>query len=174
MASLSFIDLASCALIHASLNMEVLDNYLQLPGFKWAANLIEKISEKFIMAKFLKRVQIYPENSNGLFFSKYEEEEQSNTVSMSSYFYSSIHQGLSLLAGLRYWIGLSDQESEGNFVWVNGDRASVADVELWRFGEAINNRDSRDCCNSRFDRVQPDVQVDFCSASVSGVCEKPV
>ena len=88
------------------------------------------------------------------------------------YFCSSIHQDLSLGA-VFYWIGLSDQESEGNFVWVNGDRASDSDEDLWLGGKLIN-ADPWDCGWSRFDAMQPTIWATLCSLIIRGICEKPV
>ena len=90
---------------------------------------------------------------------------------MFLYFCSAIHQGLSLGIDQFYCIGLSDQESEGNFVWVNGDRASDEDL---RPGAIVHNGPSRDCCFSRFDRMYQDVQVFSCYVIDAGICEKPV
>jgi len=48
-----------------------------------------------------------------------------------------------------YWIGLSDKESEGNWVWVNGNSARTDDATLWHPGEP-NNVGNQDCGAVRF------------------------
>jgi len=37
-----------------------------------------------------------------------------------------------------YWIGLTDEENEGDWRWLNGRRASANDVTLWKPGEPDN------------------------------------
>ena len=90
-----------------------------------------------------------------------------------SYFCSAIHHGLSLRSNSFFWIGVSDHESEGNFVWINGDRASVTDEDLWHNVE-FNNGEISDCCISRFDTMQSDVRVSSCFILFPGICEKRV
>jgi len=44
-----------------------------------------------------------------------------------------------------YWIGLNDKISEGNWRWVNGNRASTDDVTLWQSGQPNNSGGNQDC-----------------------------
>jgi len=95
--------------------------------------------------------------------------------SILNLFCSAIGRGL-LLGGSFYWIGLSDIESERNYVWVNGDQASSTDETLWRTGQLheLDEFDNVDCCFSSFHIAQPDVIVGFCSFLFHGICEKPI
>jgi len=93
---------------------------------------------------------------------------------MLNLFCSAIGRGLSLVGSL-YCIGLSDIESDGNYVWVNGDQASSTDETLWRTGQPqIFGLDSLDCCVSPFHSAQPRVALEFCSFPFPGLCEKTI
>jgi len=74
-----------------------------------------------------------------------------------------------------YWIGLNDKETEGNMMWLNGNRASVDDVTLWWPGQPNNNAGNANCVLMRFTNNaagqflandQP------CSELYKSICEK--
>jgi len=46
---------------------------------------------------------------------------------------------------LAYWIGLNDKETEGNWIWVNGNRARTDDITLWRPSQPNSYRGNQDC-----------------------------
>ena len=83
---------------------------------------------------------------------------------------SAIYRGLSL-TNFWHWIGLTDQESEGNFRWLNGERASSTDDNFWYLGQPDGDSD---CCLARFDFVFPNTYEWPCSQAQYGLCEKPV
>jgi len=85
-------------------------------------------------------------------------------------FYSAIGRGLSV-NGWAMWIGLSDIESDGNYVWMNGDQASSTDETLWGPGQPSAHGG---CGWSRFTATKPNVVVTDCSSQLPGICEKPV
>jgi len=85
--------------------------------------------------------------------------------------FSEIHRKLGLNDDWWFWIGLSDQENEGIYVWVNGDQASSTDENLWRPGQP-DGGSQEDCCATPFSLTQPHVNDLECSYSQFAICEK--
>ena len=51
----------------------------------------------------------------------------------------------------RYWVGLNDIASEGNWRWVNDHFASSSDFTLWTPGQPISSSSSYDCAAVQVD-----------------------
>jgi len=85
-------------------------------------------------------------------------------------FFRQIEKGLSLNEFWFYWIGLSDQAEEGNYVWVNGDQGYHYEERFWASGQPNNNGD---CTYARFDAGTPEAAVYACSGRFPAICEKP-
>jgi len=86
--------------------------------------------------------------------------------------FRAINKGLSLPKYYTYWIGLSDRQSEGNYVWVNGNEASATENGLWASEEPNS---SGDCCSAYFYKDDLEVYDGPCYLDIHGaVCEKPV
>ncbi|XP_013876584.1 C-type lectin domain family 4 member K [Austrofundulus limnaeus] len=75
-----------------------------------------------------------------------------------------------------FWIGLTDSETEGSWLWV--DRSPL-DKSFWINGEPNNMGnppDGEDCAALKVDRADGDLQTwnDFpCSYAARIICEKP-
>ncbi|XP_076825440.1 C-type lectin domain family 4 member M-like [Clavelina lepadiformis] len=65
------------------------------------------------------------------------------------------------------WAGLSDIESEGNYVWVDGVQGSY----YWRSGEPNNAGGNEDCVNFAENGYLNDNE---CSFQHKGLCEKRI
>ena len=72
------------------------------------------------------------------------------------------------------WIGLSDQENEGDYRWLNGDHASSSDQNLWADSFPNGGPFDDDCCTAYFNQLRPDVRDNDCSIRFHAVCEKRV
>ena len=73
-----------------------------------------------------------------------------------------------------FWIGAADIAAEGNWIWVNGERASSSEL-IWLSGEPNNKGGNEDCvlvygnrASSQVGRVNDAV----CTISHRGLCEK--
>ena len=81
-------------------------------------------------------------------------------------------QNLSI-GNINFWIGVNDIASEGNWLWVNGKRASSSEL-IWRSGEPNGGRNE----NCVFVSGQPSfVELAFdhsCATSYQGLCEKQI
>jgi len=88
-------------------------------------------------------------------------------------FSSELIDGLSLNVNWWYWIGLGDEESEGHFVWLNGDTASTIDTSLWRIGQP-NGGENENCCGTPLGPLQPFVNDLSCSILQFGICERTI
>ena len=72
-----------------------------------------------------------------------------------------------------FWIGLSDQENEGDFRWVNGDQASFTDQSFWAQNSPGGGAND-DCGAAHFGDVHPKVVDVQCSSLFFAVCEKRI
>ena len=85
-----------------------------------------------------------------------------------------------------FWIGLNDIASEGNWVWVNGERASSSEL-IWRSGQPNGGRNancvrvygyppsSNDGLASFFVSFYAELAYDAsCARSYPGLCEKQI
>jgi len=66
-----------------------------------------------------------------------------------------ITRALALASGY-YWIGLIDKDSEENWRWVNGNRASTDDITLWIPGQPNSAGGNQDCGYGYFSRNNRD------------------
>ena len=73
-----------------------------------------------------------------------------------------------------YWIGANDIESEGNWVWINGERASSSEL-IWRSRQPDNFGGNQDCLlidsnplSSYFGLAYDN----WCDSVCPGICEK--
>ena len=76
----------------------------------------------------------------------------------------------------RFWIGVNDVASEGNWTWVNGEPASSAEL-IWSTGEPNNGGGrGQDCVSVYVNQTQPDGSTDDtqCWTAFLGLCEKKI
>ena len=77
------------------------------------------------------------------------------------------------IQNLYVWIGLNDKATEGNWVWVNGERAVVPAAVLWLGGQPDNAGGHEDCGeiipSNTFAYGTNDIS---CSTLRIGLCEK--
>ena len=81
-------------------------------------------------------------------------------------------QNLSI-SNIYFWIGVNDIASEGNWVWVNGERASSSEL-IWRGGQPNEGRNAN-CVYVFGHPTHSDVGLAYdggCGASRPGLCEK--
>ena len=72
-----------------------------------------------------------------------------------------------------FWIGVNDIASEGNWAWVNGERASSSEL-IWQSGQPNGGR-NQNCVWVVGNPASSDVGLAFddpCAASIPGLCEK--
>ena len=75
-----------------------------------------------------------------------------------------------------FWIGANDIASEGNWVWLNGERASSLEL-IWESGQPNNHRGQQDCVVVRGYPGSSDVgraADEECTHSYKGLCEKQI
>ena len=73
-----------------------------------------------------------------------------------------------------FWIGVADIATEGNWTWVNGERASSSEL-IWRSGEPNDHGRNEDCVVVHGDPASSRVGLanDYvCTESFQGLCEK--
>ncbi|KAK4805932.1 hypothetical protein QYF61_021496 [Mycteria americana] len=69
----------------------------------------------------------------------------------------------------RFWIGLTDQNSEGEWEWIDGtDYKST--FTFWKEGEPNNSENREDCAHVWFSGEWNDV---YCTYECYYICEKP-
>ena len=78
------------------------------------------------------------------------------------------------ISNVQFWIGVDDIATEGNWIWVNGERASSSEL-IWMRGEPNNEGGNEDCglvygyrASSQVGRVNDAI----CNRSYRGLCEK--
>ena len=75
----------------------------------------------------------------------------------------------------KFWIGANDIASEGNWVWLNGERASSSEL-IWQSGQPNNHGGQQDCGvvsgypGSNVGRAFDDP----CTSPNQGLCEKQI
>ena len=76
-----------------------------------------------------------------------------------------------------YWAGANDIASEGNWVWINGERASSSEL-IWRNGfPELNSSGNRDCLLINSNPVSSYFGLAFdnrCTNTWHGICEKKI
>ena len=75
-----------------------------------------------------------------------------------------------------FWIGASDIASEGNWVWMNGERASSSEL-IWESGQPNNYGGQQDCGIVNGYPGSSDVGRagdDTCTGQKQGLCEKQI
>ena len=74
------------------------------------------------------------------------------------------------------WVGLSDIEKEGDWVWVNGDPARLDDPTLWYSGVPYKNDDTRNCARVPFHQNSNQylLRSTPCDKQLVAICEKLV
>ena len=75
-----------------------------------------------------------------------------------------------------FWIGASDIASEGNWIWVNGERVNSSEL-IWRSGQPNNVGGNEDCLRVYGFPTSADVALAYdglCSTSHLGLCETRV
>ena len=80
------------------------------------------------------------------------------------------------ISNIDFWIGANDIASEGNWVWVNGERASSS-VLIWQNGQPDNSGGVQDCVLLEAFPMRSYVGFawdDRCSRSIHGLCEKQI
>ena len=85
-----------------------------------------------------------------------------------------LNQNLSI-GNTHFWIGVNDIASEGNWVWVNGERASSSEL-IWYSGEPGGGR-NENCVFVHGYSTPSNVGLAFdwpCAASHQGLCEKQI
>ena len=83
-------------------------------------------------------------------------------------------QNLSI-SNIYFWIGVNDIASEGNWLWVNGERASSSEL-IWRSGEPGGGR-NQNCVIVNGYPTTSDVghaHDNPCAVSRRGLCEKQI
>ena len=73
-----------------------------------------------------------------------------------------------------FWIGASDIASEGNWIWVNGERASSSEL-IWRSGQPNNDGGNEDCLGA--DGLSSEIGLAYdgrCTILHIGLCEKKI
>ena len=70
----------------------------------------------------------------------------------------------------RIWIGLSDEELEGRFLWLDGSE-DIENEAMWALGEPNDSDPGEDCAVilAHFYGLMNDIP---CSYAVVGLCEK--
>ena len=74
-----------------------------------------------------------------------------------------------------FWIGANDIASEGNWVWVNGERANSSELHWW--GSEPNNIGNEDCIRVIEDFTNSNAGLAYdvpCGYSHQGLCEKQI
>ena len=74
-----------------------------------------------------------------------------------------------------FWIGVNDIGSEGNWIWINGERANSSEI-IWRRGEP-NNSGNEDCVEVDGDLTRTTVgqaNDGTCTNSRQALCEKVI
>ena len=66
-----------------------------------------------------------------------------------------------------YWIGLNDQETEGRWVWLNGEEAT-RQTAMWGSGEPNNLGSGQDCGTIYTNNLGHDIS---CNHAFHAVCE---
>ena len=83
-------------------------------------------------------------------------------------------QNLSI-GNTHFWIGVNDIASEGNWVWMNGERASSSEL-IWSSGQPDGGR-IENCVIVQGYPAHSDVGLAFdepCAGSQQGLCEKQI
>ena len=57
---------------------------------------------------------------------------------------------------LDVWIGASDSESDGTFVWTDGSTATTASFTYWQSNQPRNRQVSKTMCCGSIERVSKD------------------
>ena len=76
-----------------------------------------------------------------------------------------------------YWAGANDIASEGNWVWINGERASSSELIWLRGFPEFNSNSNRDCLLIDSNSVSPDfgfAHDNPCTNTWRGICEKKI
>ena len=77
---------------------------------------------------------------------------------------------------IAFWIGGNDIASEGNWIWINGGRASSSEL-VWMSGEPNNVDGNEDCVAVIGNTQRPTLGLAWdspCTSSFRGLCEKPL
>ena len=84
-------------------------------------------------------------------------------------------QNLSI-SNTNFWIGVNDIASEGNWVWVNGERSSSSEL-IWDSGQPDGGRNANCVWVVGYPVLSSDLGLAYdapCAASLPGLCEKQI
>ena len=92
---------------------------------------------------------------------------------LQTLFYRILNESLALEG--TYWIGLTDEEDEGIWRWMDGRRSNVKDASLWNIGRPRKNHENQDCVHAYFGANPLYVDEVSCSRRMyQGLCEKRI
>ena len=80
------------------------------------------------------------------------------------------------ISNIDFWIGANDIASEGNWVWVDGERASSSEL-IWKNGQPDNSGGVQDCVLLEAFPIRSYVGFawdDRCWRSIHGLCKKQI
>ena len=79
------------------------------------------------------------------------------------------------MANHRVWIGLSDKNHEGTFMWIDGVTATDGNTR-WHPGEPNDAGSNEDCAelSKASEGEKHEANDDICSKALSALCEKPL